>query len=208
MALTTYDELKTAIEGLVLYSAGSAAFTTADTITLCEADLRRRLRHHKMLTRSTSIIDSRTIAVPTDWLETRRLALISPTTSARTLQMASVDELMDRRIQWADQSGTPELYAHVGEEFEVWPQPDAEYTAEILYYADFESLSALVSTNWILEQAPDVYLYGSLVMAETINRSDERVPLWAQMYESALTNLNGASERAKVSGSSLRMRWR
>ena len=45
-------------------------------------------------------------------------------------------------------------------------------------------------TNTVLLNYPDLYFYGSLIASATHLMHDERVPLWAQLYESAKKTAN------------------
>jgi hypothetical protein len=73
------------------------------------------------------------------------------------------------------------------------------------YIAEVTRCSADNPTNWLLEQSPDVYLYGTLIAAEGYLQDDKRIPLWAQAYGEAVQALNGASDMSEYSGSALRL---
>lgn len=42
------------------------------------------------------------------------------------------------------------------------------------------------ATNWLLESAPDVYLFGALLHAATWSDDDERIAKYAPLYQRAL----------------------
>lgn len=206
MPITNFAELGTAISDFMEF--GGATEDTANLITLCEATLNRVVRHHRMIERSTATLDTRLFPVPTDWLETLRFSITAPSSAIRTLELASLDALFDERMADADRASVPRLYAHVGQEFEVWPQPDGEYTAELLYYQKIPALSVSNTTNWLLTLAPDVYLYGALISGHAYVVDDERLPVWTSLFTAAVQELNRASRNARFSGTGLKVRWR
>jgi len=60
----------------------------------------------------------------------------------------------------------------------------------------------------VLQDAPDVYLYGSLLHSAPYLVEDARIAVWAQMYSAAVAQLNQSSEKARMSGSGLTMKVR
>ena len=202
MAITTYAELQTSITGWL--NRDDLASVVPDFITLAESSINRDLRHYKMVQRSNATLDSRYVQVPDDWLETIRFSITSGT--SYRIEPASIDDLIQYRQDSNDQSGRPRLYANVGEEIEVWPTPDTEYQMQLMYYAKTPSLSATNSYNWLLQDAPDVYLYGALLQSAPYLQDDARTQIWASLYTSAIQSLQKASDSTRFAGSGLRMR--
>jgi hypothetical protein len=204
MAITTYAELKTAIANWLNRDDLTSAIP--DFITSAEAQMQRDVRHYKMMQRSTAPIDSRYTAVPPTWLETVRFHLVGD--KSYRLELTSMDDMLQLREERGGTSGRPTHYAHIGDSLEVFPTPDAEYDAELLYYEKIPVLSDSNTTNWLLEFAPDLYLYGSLVHSAPYLKDDERIQVWATLYTTALQGLNNQSESARFGGSGIRMRVR
>lgn len=63
-------------------------------------------------------------------------------------------------------------------------------------YKDFSPLSDGNTSNWILADYPDVYLYGALMEAAPYLHEDERVNIWAQLYAAAISTLKGTVNNA------------
>ena len=144
--------------------------------------------------------------VPADWLETIRLILTGSGTSV--VQLISLSGMADRRAKNEDLGGTPEFYCHVRGEFELYPTPSEDTDFELLYYQQIPALGDSNASNWLLEYAPDVYLYGSLLHSAPYLQEDARLAVWAQMYSAAVQNLNNQSERVKNSGTGIRLNIR
>ena len=56
----------------------------------------------------------------------------------------------------------------------------------MLFYKKFDNLGTATTsgypdsaTNWLITNAPDIYLYGTMLEAEPFIMNDERVQLWA-----------------------------
>lgn len=166
--------------------------------------MERSVRHYKMVERSTGALDSQYSAVPADWLETIRFSITDGNTSK--VEQTTVSDLMDKRAAGLNQTGRPRFYAHVGETFELYPTPDQTYNIELLYYQKIPALSGSQTSNWILDMAPDAYLYGALLQAAPYLGEDERVQVWNGLYTAAISELNAANEKTRYSGTALRMR--
>lgn len=54
---------------------------------------------------------------------------------------------------------------------------------------DITPLTAVETTNWMLTNHPDVYLFGSLVEAIPYVGNDERIPLWQAKYDAAFVEV-------------------
>ena len=80
---------------------------------------------------------------------------------------------------------------------ELAPTPNEDYTVQIVYRANIPALASN-STNWLLTLAPDLYLYGALLMAEPYLQNDERIPLWAGAVQKTIADMNLESDRARA----------
>jgi len=105
-------------------------------------------------------------------------------------------------------SGQPMFYTMVGQQFQVLPSPDGSYTGELLYYAKIPALSDAAPTNWLLTEAPDVYLYATLVQSAPYLKEDERTGVWAGLYQTLVNDMKIADERARIGSSKLTPRIR
>ena len=204
MAITTYDELKTAIADFLNRDDLSAAVPTF--ISLAEAQMDRDIRHWRQEKRSTATLSTQYSAIPAGFLEVIRFYVTSNDT--KPLELISQAELLDRKAKRSDASGSPSYYAFTAGEIEIFPVPDGEYDVELYYYASTPSLSDSNPTNWLLDQYQDAYLYGALVHSAPYLQDDTRIQVWAALYQSAINAINAESERAKFGGSGRRMKIR
>lgn len=204
MPISTYSELTAAIADFL--NRGDLTAAIPSFVALAEADIQRRLRHWKMEKRVTGTLDTQFSVTPSDWVETMRFSLTEGSTSPLTL--ISHDDLLDRKARAANQSGKPQHYVMTGSQFEYYPVPDAEYVAELVYISRIPALSGANPQNWLLTDAPDIYLYGSLMHSAPYLKDDERIAIWAELYSAGIEKMNEASDRARYSGRGLKMRTR
>jgi hypothetical protein len=144
--------------------------------------------------------------IPADWMETIRFHVTDNGTSP--LNLISRSAMADKRASNNDAVGTPTHYTHADGQFQFYPTPSAETNTELLYYAKTTALSSSNANNWLLLEAPDVYLYGALLHSAPYLGEDERVAIWAQMYGASVARLNEVSENARFSGSGLKLKIR
>ena len=206
MALTTYTELKASIADFL--NRDDLTSVIPDFITLAESQINRDVRHWKMEARSSGQQSGgdEYMQIPADWVESIRLHLTGSGTSA--VNLISRDAMADKRERNDDTSGTVMYYTHADGQFQLYPTPSADTDFELLYIQKLDALSGSNADNWLLLEAPDVYLYGALIHSAPYLVEDERVAMWAQMYSASVARLNEASESARFSGSGLRLKIR
>jgi hypothetical protein len=197
MALNTYTALCAAVEAWLARSDLTAQ--VPDFVTLAEAKLNRTLRTRQMEQRSTATA-AEYVALPTNFWELRNIKTTG--TPVYTLEQRAPFE-MDALDDGT--SGRPSRYCLLANQIRLAPVPDSAYTLEIDYW---EALPPLASnaTNWLLDLAPDVYLYGAMLEAAAFMQDDARVPLWMDAYTRTINQLHTADRRARWSGSPLAVR--
>jgi hypothetical protein len=82
--------------------------------------------------------------------------------------------------------GTPRYYGDV--DYNHWliqPSPSTSFPFKVDYYGTLTFLDATTSTNWLTQNAPDLLLYACLLEAMPFVKTDERLPVWQQMYAQA-----------------------
>ena len=202
MAISNYSELQTAVANWL--DRDDLAARIPEFITLCEARFNRSLRIRAMETLDISVdtvSGTSTVALPTGYVQMRDINLItSPITQLQYL----TPEIMNR-INAGSLTGKPETYTIIADNILFGPTPDAAYDISMLYYKTFDALTALAPTNWVITNAPDVYLYGTLLEAEPFLMNDQRVQLWATALTQSITTLQEQDNKDRHSGSALRV---
>jgi hypothetical protein len=202
--IATYAELQTAIADFLNREDLTAVIPTF--IRLAEARMDRDLRHWRQEQRSNADLDAQYSALPPDFLQPIRLQILAgPSGEVAPISTAQMLQLRGDR---ADLVGRPTNYAITGGSIELYPTPDDTYASSLVYYGRTPALSVSNTTNWLLTEAPDAYLYGSLVHAAPYLKDDARLAVWESMFKLSLDTLNSSSEDAKYGGTGLKMRTR
>ena len=153
MSLTTYLGLKDSIEAWS--HRNDVASRLDDFIDLAESEMLKWIRIRDMETRATAVTSGRYLSLPSDFLEMRRLRMISGA------QYFEVLSSTPEGMYITQDSGMPKLYT-VTSQVEFDRTPDSAYTVEMQYYGKPTALSATNTSNSILTKYPNIYLFGSL----------------------------------------------
>jgi hypothetical protein len=141
-------------------------------------------------------ITSGEAAVPADYLGLK-IAYISGQTSP-PLKRISLDQLYQRYPRAV--SGNQAVYvARNGDHLEFGPNISSG-TLVGTYYAKPDLLRD-DDTNFLMTDAPDICLYGSLLAATPFLQNDKRIPTWQAMYNQALTSYRNRFKEEDYSGS-------
>lgn len=205
MAITSYSTLQTTVGDWL--NRSDLTTVIPDFITLAEAQFNRTLRHRKMVERATATLDTEYSAMPADWLESIRYQI--NTNPITVMEFVSPDQAAQLKGAYST-SGKPIFYSQIGQQFQVIPAPDSgsAYTGELTYYAKIPALSAGNTSNWLLVDSPDIYLYGALLQSAPYLQDDQRLNIWAAIYQRLIEDLKVSDERSRMATSSLRMRAR
>ena len=203
MALSTFTELKASIADFL--NRSDLTSVIPDFITLAEDELNLRLNHWRGEKRSTASTDGQYLDLPDDWLETTRISITGDTTYE--LEVASQADIMERRAESNDTAGRPQFYCVTGGQIEFYPTPDDTYTVELVYRAAVDELSDANTSNWILTNYTNAYLYTALKNSAPYLVDDARLVVWQSLSEQAIAAIN-KDNAAKYSGSGLRIKIR
>jgi hypothetical protein len=202
MTLATYAELQTAMADFLNRDDLTSVLPTF--IRLAESRIDRDLRHFRQEKRSTAQLDTQYSAIPADYLRPIRLQILDGSTNP--VEPISTAQMLQLRADNYDHTGKPTHYALTAGGLELYPTPDVVYNASLVYYARVAALSGANTTNWLLTEAPDAYLYGSLVHSAPYLKDDAKIAVWDGLYKAAMDNLNATSADAKYGGSGLTMK--
>ena len=202
MAISTFAELKTAAANWL--DRSDLTDRIPEFIALAEARFNRVLRIRDMETVSTAISTTggtREYSLPTGFVQMKEFHL---TTDPITPLSYITPEMMSRL--WAGSAKSkPQVFTIIADNVRLGPNPDAVYTTSMLYYKAFTALSDSATTNDMLTNNPDVYLYGTLLEAEPFIMNDQRVGLWLAAFEKAVSDIQNQDNKDRHSGSQLRV---
>lgn len=197
MALNgSYAGLKASIADFL--SRGDLAAVIPDFVVLAEAQMARRFAAaagaglavpRRLLVRADATIEtgSEFLAVPSRFIGPRTLILrTGPVAGLSYLSPETF--LAAKRTLTFDAGDAPRYYTVIGGEFQILPVASQAYEAELAFYQMPAPLSDSAPTNWLLQNHPDIYLYGALTQSAPYLDHDERVSVWGTLFTQAITD--------------------
>lgn len=185
MAITTFAELKTAIlqwaKPNTTLTAGETALA-ATYVALCEAEINRRLNTPDMETTASLTITSGVATVPTGFRRAVKMSLTEEPYRDLTFYpvppVAAASNYATGKPVWYTRSGSSFIF-----------HPPSSSTASLRYRRGLTGLSADGDTNWLLDDHPDIYLFGSLMQADVRFMDGEQLQMATVRFETAITQL-------------------
>jgi len=187
MAIVDYASLQASVSNW-LHRSDLASMVT-DFISLAEAKLSADLKARPMdaITTVTATAGNAYVVLPTDFLEMRRFVL--KTTPLQPLKYVTPDQLV---IDFPTlDTREPEEFTVIGMNAQLGPVPDQNYAIEVVYRARIPALSNTNTTNWVIANFPNAYLYGALLAAQPFIQNDARIPVFQSEYKNAVDGING-----------------
>ena len=188
MSLTTYLGLRDAIESWS--HRNDVASRLDDFIDLAESEMLKWLRIRDMETRSTAVTSGRYLSLPADFLEMRRLRMISGAQYFELLQ--STPEGM----YITQDSGMPKLFT-ITSAIEFDRTPDSAYTVEMQYYGKPDALSSANTTNAILTRYPSIYLFGALWALYQWTLQEDKIEYFYSKFMAAVNSANREDKKGR-----------
>lgn len=199
MAFTNYTSFVATVANYL--ARDDLSTVIPDFVELAQERLSRDLRVQEMLKVSTAdtVAGDKNIAFPADFLELREIHIDG--TPVYNLEYQTPDKFF--RNGKTHQSGVPTHFTMLGAEFQFAPVPDGTRTVQILYYAKPTFIDVSTPSNVYLANFPDALLYATLAEAEPYLMNDERIAIWASMYDRALVNIKENDKGATFSSATL-----
>ena len=192
MSITSYAELVTALDGAIGYlHRGDLTAKIPDFIRVAESRINRKLRVllQELDSPLTATIGSRLMAVPTRfgtpislWLETYQPR----------------DELKYRTAEdmpVTTDNGGSDYYTVDGDYIATENPADQAYSYTLRYWTKFDIAST--STNTVLTNYPDIYIYGTLVASTAWTQDMSQLQFWAQQRDEAMAEAMADTRKTK-----------
>ena len=195
MPFNSYSDLQASIGRWL--KRNNLSDSAPDFIALAEVRLNRRLRVRQMRNYYFNTPSQPFVTLPGDYNEAIRLTygdkpLTFVSEAAADACMNNVDGL--------------NKYTIAGNKIWLLTSIDGSSKLALHYYQGIEALSDTNTSNWLLEDAPDIYLYASLLEAEPFIKNDERIAVWSQALETAIKDLHDNDRDSQYPGGTLSMR--
>ena len=176
--LTTYTELQAAIASRLHRT--DLTTQIVDYITIAEKRIIRQLQLTEQETETvlTAVISSRNLTLPTDFSAPIALYLTT------YLPRISLEYRLPQDMQVFSDNGPASYWTIDGAVIKTDTPADQQYTYVLRYVASFNIAST--STNSLLTNYPELYLYGALIEAAADVRDNELAQVSATRFAQAL----------------------
>lgn len=181
MSISNYTELITAVERYLHRSDLTAMIP--EFVSLAEAKINRTLRIRAMENVATGSV-SASVALPTGFVEVIALTVSQ---GATTYPLRYVPP-----SQIESESASAYYYSLVGDSLYFVPASSSQ-TYTLTYYKKFDPLSDGV--NWVITNAPDLYLYSTLLEAAPYIKNDDRIAVWAALMSESIRQIKSSDKR-------------
>lgn len=190
MTITNYATLKTQVASWL----NKTNLTTAipGFVQIAEANIRRDLEVRTQEIVVSGTLTGETLSFPARFIELRRVRV-----GDRLCQYVTPEQYAAKEFQ---NTGSPvRWYTVIGENIYFLDGASGdEY--ELVYTNWFSSLSADADTNWVLDNAPDVYLWGSCFAGAVYLKDVQAASGYKGLYDAAVIALKNKERAAKWSG--------
>lgn len=210
-ALASYTDLVSEVQDW-LFGRTDLAAKVPTFVRLAEAKANRLLECRQMETRSTAAVNLASaepeyVSLPIDFHTMRRIR-VTDVKGKPALRFLTPVQMADKWEELGEAAGDPIWFTVIGAEIQLCPTPVNANTLEMIYRCQLPALTAGNPSNWLLTEAPDYYLYATLLEAAPYLHEDERIAVWASAASAAVQQLNDLSEKALYNAGPLTMRRR
>jgi hypothetical protein len=197
MSLASYTDLTAAVADWMARADTKFTGRVADHITLAEARIWRRVRLNRGKSAPTVLtIPAGTgfAALPSDFL-----GLVWVKSVDGPLRFEPI-EVLQNDLVGSGATGDDSAYSLDGQTFYYGTTPDADTDLTMVYYQRPAALSVAAANDlWLLETAPDIYLYASLLEAAIYTKragGSDKVAEFGALLDKAIAEAKSADQAA------------
>lgn len=191
MAITTRDELKTAITNWYRDRQDLSEFTD-ECIELTEGHCNTVLRCREMEAKTDLTPTSNVCTLPSDYLEYKRVVELA---SIRRRRLDYITEDAADSFYPTRDAGLSCHFMIIGDELTALPLSSNDI--ELTYYQKIPALTSSNTTNWLLTRLPNLYLHGCLMYAAELVKDDQQQIKETLLFEKYIGMLQSLDLRSK-----------
>jgi hypothetical protein len=145
------------------------------------------IRCREMEEVATLTISGGAYALPSDYLQFRKVSRVSPNRA----QLSYISDTVADQVYGERLSGDARDFTIVGSSLYAYPLTSSDI--EMTYYKAIPNLSASNTTNWLLTKNPSLYLHSGLMMLGMFVKDNALMSRSATLVSSAIAGMNNAS---------------
>lgn len=189
--IETYSDLQ---EEIVSWLSNDKIISKATTcIQLAEARIRNDLLIRRMERAVHGTLDGPAIFLPADCEAIQRLMYYvgDAEYSVPYADPKSVE-------RYTDTVGDPVAYTMVDQAVILYPTPSTPREYSLYYIPFIADLSVTNVSNWVLDRAPNVYLFAACLEGAGFLQDEQLMGVFEGRYKQAMDSLYQASERQRM----------
>ena len=190
MAIDSYANLKQAIENFSHRTDISNVIDNFIELTENDIDKRLMLRNNELRATATMSTTDRFLALPDRFLKMRRLTLINGSLNYE-IEFRSSESMP---IQ--NDPGRP-IYFTVTSQLEFDRIADSAYTLEMSYFSRLVPLTSSNTSNDVLTDYPDLYLWGCLTQLALWEKDLEQFQIYQSKFDNAMNEANKQERKGR-----------
>lgn len=212
MSLSTYAQLQSTISwyanrddlfsAITNFSPASIDSAVQQAIALAETSVDRDINARggikyaeTVINTLTTTANTETITLPTGYRSAT--AFMLTTDPYQVLSLKNAKDLFALYTS-ATVTGKPEAFAIVGTNTAyLRPVPDGTYSTRLIYKAALAALSDTNTSNWLLANAPQVYIGASMVELCIMLENDDRLQFWKGYYDQKMNDFMGDDRQTR-----------
>ena len=185
--MENYTQLQTDVKNWL----SSPDLTSAEIdnfIVQATAKINRVLRVAGMETSTDLTLDAKEVALPSDFRGARSLYV--DTNNGCEIRYMSPEVLHSLQTTG---TGLPKYFTIRGSTLVLDVTPDSSYTGKLHYYAKFDTIDGVTTTNWLTANEPDLLLWGCCLYGAMYIRDDELLQRFNGFFEATLQEIEQAN---------------
>lgn len=192
MSITTYAELQTAVASWLHRT--DLTDIIPDFITLAESRINCDLQVNVKETEATlvTVAGQAYAALPSDFVSPISLKWRPSTDSIQQ----ELPHVLPEQLQVSTSQTSPQMWAIDGATVSFGEPLDQAYTV-ILRYMGSLTLSTTATTNWLLTNHPDAYLWGTLLEAAIYAQDSDNINLYGSKFENSMKYVKRKENRSR-----------
>ncbi|MDE1828262.1 MAG: hypothetical protein KGH65_03830 [Candidatus Micrarchaeota archaeon] len=177
-------------------------YTAAPTITITTSTGSGASLSTTIITNSIEIGPHGTYAVPSDYLELKRMVLTDTSNTTRMIRKTA--EWIYQYYPDRTPDSLPQYVARDNDVFIFGPYPDSQYSLSGVYYYKPAYLTSS-TTNFLVTSYPGLLVAACLAEASLFTRDTDGVQFWDSRFQMLARTVQATSDHEAFSGSPLSM---
>lgn len=193
-AITNFATLQSAFEDYL--ARPDLSEFLPNFIHVTEKWLNRKLRTREMMASAGLIAQVGGYSLPTDYIEWVAAQWVDPAAPQRVLSLRYVEPDSPEFRHRYRPNGSPQYFTVLDGQLQTRSMKAGNLT--LSYYRQIPPLTSASPTNWLLDQAPEIYLYGVIAEAYRFQKDVDRNAEWSDAMQKHLADLMGQGDSQKT----------